>query len=257
VDQFFATSDGVRLHYLEVGIGPTLVFVPGWTMPGRIWQAQIDYFSDRYRVVAFDPRAQGDSEKPAKGNYPERRAQDLKELIEHLGGVPVMTVGWSMGMTELLTYVEQFGTAAINAFVLVDTFFVKPAWFQRDILKLAHQLEINRARATEAYIRGMYTKPQPDDYISGLLQASLATPTDTAVALLTSFLAQDDWRPALRKIDKPTMYIAQGALRGESEILRMYVPTARISIFEESGHALFVEEADRFSAIVENFLAPK
>jgi len=35
---FFTTSDGVKLHYLEAGQGPAIVFVPGWTMPGWIWE---------------------------------------------------------------------------------------------------------------------------------------------------------------------------------------------------------------------------
>jgi non-heme chloroperoxidase len=33
----FLTSDGVKLHYLEAGSGPSMVFVPGWTMPAWIW----------------------------------------------------------------------------------------------------------------------------------------------------------------------------------------------------------------------------
>jgi non-heme chloroperoxidase len=91
-NQFFTTSDGVKLHYLESGTGPTILFVPGWTMPAEIWQPQIDYFSKSYHVVALDPRSQGESDKPAEGNYPGRRAQDYKELIDHLGGSPVVLV---------------------------------------------------------------------------------------------------------------------------------------------------------------------
>lgn len=41
-DGSFITSDGVKLHYLESGTGPTILFVPGWTMPAEIWQPQID-----------------------------------------------------------------------------------------------------------------------------------------------------------------------------------------------------------------------
>ena len=33
--EFFTTSDGVKLHYLESGAGPTILFVPGWTMPAE------------------------------------------------------------------------------------------------------------------------------------------------------------------------------------------------------------------------------
>jgi len=119
-DGFFTTSDGVRLHYLESGAGPTILFVPGWTMPAEIWQPQIEFFSKTYHVVAVDPRSQGASDKPAEGNYPSRRAQDYKELIDHLGGSPVVLVGWSLAVHEALTYVEMFGTYKLNGLVLVD-----------------------------------------------------------------------------------------------------------------------------------------
>ena len=38
---YFKTSDGVRLHYLEGGSGPGMIFIPGWSMPAWIWDAQI------------------------------------------------------------------------------------------------------------------------------------------------------------------------------------------------------------------------
>ena len=57
---------------------------------------------------------QGESDKPAEGNYPGRRAQDYKELIDHLGGSPVVLVGWSLAVHEALTYVEMFGTYKLN-----------------------------------------------------------------------------------------------------------------------------------------------
>jgi non-heme chloroperoxidase len=57
----FATSDGVRLHYLDAGKGPAIVFVPGWMVPGWMWQPQIEHFSKKYRVIALDPRSQGES----------------------------------------------------------------------------------------------------------------------------------------------------------------------------------------------------
>src|SRR5579864_5701780 len=86
VDRTFVTSDGVRLHYLEAGPpnGHTLVFIPGWTMPAWIWISQIQYFSPRYHVIAFDPRGQGDSGVPATGYEPIRRGQDISELLLQL-----------------------------------------------------------------------------------------------------------------------------------------------------------------------------
>jgi pimeloyl-ACP methyl ester carboxylesterase len=80
----FHASDGVSLHYFDAGTGAAIVLVPGWTMPADIFEPQINGLSKRFRVIALDPRAQGDSEKTAEGNTLERHAQDIKELLEHL-----------------------------------------------------------------------------------------------------------------------------------------------------------------------------
>jgi pimeloyl-ACP methyl ester carboxylesterase len=80
----FRTSDGVTLHYLDAGSGRAIVLVPGWTMAADIFQPQIDGLAPRFRIVAVDPRSQGDSGKTSDGNHLERHAQDIHELIEHL-----------------------------------------------------------------------------------------------------------------------------------------------------------------------------
>ena len=64
---FFTTSDGVKLHYLESGAGPAILFVPGWTGVAEFWAPQMRHFAGSHRVVALDPRSQGDSDKPAEG----------------------------------------------------------------------------------------------------------------------------------------------------------------------------------------------
>src|SRR5271155_4790565 len=163
--KFFTTSDGVRLHYLESGSGPTILFVPGWTMPAEIWQPQIEYFSRNYHVVAVDPRSQGESDKPAEGNYPGRRAQDYKELIDHLGGSPVVLVGWSLAVHEALTYVEMFGTYKLNALVLVDLgVYTESTQEERDHrYDMFHKFQSDRKQFTETFVRGMYHKPHPEE----------------------------------------------------------------------------------------------
>jgi non-heme chloroperoxidase len=117
---FIKTSDGIRIHYVEAGQGRAIVFIPGWMMPEWIWQKQIDELSKKYRVIAVDPRSQGESDKPTYGHLPETRARDYKELVDQLGLKQPVLVGWSMGCGELLSYVEQFGEDGIGGLVLVD-----------------------------------------------------------------------------------------------------------------------------------------
>jgi non-heme chloroperoxidase len=76
--------------------------------------------SKNYRVIAVDPRSQGESDKPNYGYLPETRARDYKEFVDQFGLKQPVLVGWSMGCGELLSYVEQFGEDGISGLVLVD-----------------------------------------------------------------------------------------------------------------------------------------
>ena len=122
---FFKTSDGINIHYLESGSGRSIVFIPGWTMPAWIWQKQIEEFSNNYRVIAVDPRSQGESDKPPYGHLPEARARDYKELVDFLGLKQPVLVGWSMACGELMRYVEQFGGDNLGGLVLVDGYLAE------------------------------------------------------------------------------------------------------------------------------------
>ncbi|MDA2914595.1 alpha/beta hydrolase, partial [Acidobacteriia bacterium AH_259_A11_L15] len=54
-------------------------------MPAWIWEHQIEHFSKHYRVVAMDPRSQGESEQTTEGHYPAARARDIKAVVDALG----------------------------------------------------------------------------------------------------------------------------------------------------------------------------
>lgn len=249
----FQTSDDVRLHYLEAGAGPAIIFVPGWTVPAEIWRLQLEHLARKFRIVLLDPRSQGESEKTQK-NAPERRAQDLAELIAEVGDGPVALVGWSWGAVEVLHYIDLFGPEAIIGAVLIDVFFLLPDWIEGEVRRMSSDLKADPAGAIGSYVRGMYKTPQEDNYIAGMVHACLRTPTDIAIALMEDFLKRTDWTPVLKKIDKPLLYVAQEGLRDQAELLKKIMPGAETAIFEAAGHALFVDEASRFNSILEHFL---
>jgi len=116
------TSDGARLHYLEAGPSgaQTVLFVPGWTMPGWIFERQIAALSDRFHVLALDPRGQGESEVTRFGYTHDRRGRDIGELIEQASSGPVVLVGWSLGVLDSLALVARAGDSRIAGLVLID-----------------------------------------------------------------------------------------------------------------------------------------
>jgi non-heme chloroperoxidase len=254
---FFRTSDGIRIHYLEAGTGPAIVFVPGWTMPAWIWQKQIDAFSSKDHVVAVDPRSQGESDRPSYGHLPETRARDYKELVDHLGLKQPMLVGWSMACGELLEYVKQFGTANVGSLVLVDGFIAdkpSPEMFY-GLSGWMNTLQQDRAKHADLFVRHMFSKPQPEDYIKRLIDTSMQVPADTAVVLIYNMLAISDWTTGLAKLDKPLMFTYQPESQPSADFLKSKLgDKVRLEKFEGDGHALFVDDPDRFNQVLADFL---
>ncbi|MFY9803760.1 MAG: alpha/beta hydrolase [Candidatus Acidiferrales bacterium] len=284
---FVTTSDGVRIHYLEAGrlattpsaqvgnpmpagaviqkgvIGvstahqfPSILFVPGWTMPAWIWQKQMDYFSRDYRVVAMDPRCQGESSQTSDGLYPAVRARDIKAVVDQLHLAPVVIVAWSMAVVETLAYVDQFGTGDFAGLVLVDSDAGgrAPGSDEADFATLK-ELLMNRQKAADEFMRKLnFQKPQPEDYIQKLIQASLRVPTNTAVTLLVGYFTAD-YRAALPKIDKPTVICAAKSTYMSTIVdMQSKIKGAQLEVFVGDGHALFVDDPDKFNALLEDFL---
>ena len=252
--RYFSTSDGVRLHYWEAGRGDlTLVFVPGWTMPAEIWKAQIEQFGRMHRVIAFDPRGQGGSAVPKDGYRVERRARDIAELVEQLGPRPVVLIGWSLGVLESIAYVKFHDAKRVQALVLVDNSIGEepPPKFDPSFLP---RLKKDRFKTVNGFVRGMYRRPQPESYYQRIVDASLQVPLDGAVALLSYPYPREFWKNALYATDLPVLYAVTERFRGQGENLKKNRPDAWVEVFPKAGHALFVDEAERFNQLLDDFL---
>jgi pimeloyl-ACP methyl ester carboxylesterase len=93
-------SDGTRLHFVERGVGSTLVFLHGFTLDHSMWAPQMEALSSGHRVIAYDARGFGLSEPP-KGE-PYRHCDDAAALIESLHAGPAIVVGHSIGAHQML-----------------------------------------------------------------------------------------------------------------------------------------------------------
>ncbi len=260
--RFFTASDGTRLHYLEAGAAnaDTIVLVPGWTMPAWIWQPQLDALSARYHVIAFDPRGQGQSEIAATGYEPDRRGRDIEDLIESQGvgqgSRPVLLVGWSLGVLDALSYVAQCGDSQIAGLVLVDNSIGEdPPPIPGPPRPRGPKPPREAARA--AFVKGMFHHQQSPDYLDRLTRASLQLPEPQARALLGYDRPRSYWRDAVYSTKKPVLYIIRPRWQGQAANLLARHPNAESVLFETAGHALFVDEPQRFNAVLTDFISRK
>jgi hypothetical protein len=63
---FVTSADGAKIHYIEAGQGPAILFVPGFTAPGWMWEKQITHFAKTHRVVAMAPARRANLRRPRK-----------------------------------------------------------------------------------------------------------------------------------------------------------------------------------------------
>jgi non-heme chloroperoxidase len=252
----FKTTDGVTLHYIDGGSGRAILFIPGWTMAADIFQSQIDGLSPRFHVIALDPRSQGDSDKVADGNQLERHAQDIRELLDHLHLHDVTLLGWSNGVPEVLSFVDRYGTGDVSGIVLVDGFLdVSATQIQKAMGGMLSNFQKDRRAFTDGFVRSMYKTKQAESYIQHVEAQSLKTPTNTAIVEMFNVASRGDYTPILAKVDKPLLYVCEPQLEGQGKLVQQKLPQARVEVFKDAGHALFVDEPERFNKLLADFVA--
>jgi non-heme chloroperoxidase len=263
---FVTTADNIRIHYIAAGTAsapgssPAILFIPGWTMPAWIWDPQMDYFSKKFRVVAMDPRSQGDSTMTDEGDSPTGRAADIEAVIQSLHLSPVILVGWSQGVADVAAYFKRYGSKSVAGFVLVDGFagMDLSADMAKGFVGMDGQLINNREKFTEMFVRNMYKTPQSDEYIARLEKSALRTPTTVAVTDTMAMLTIDN-RDALKTIDKPTIiFTPKGGFSAPlEEAMQASIPNSEIVEIEGVGHALFVDRAEVFNERLDRFIASR
>jgi non-heme chloroperoxidase len=255
-DAEFTTSDGVRLHVIELGPADanTIVFVPGWSMPAWIFGAQLRYFATQYHVVALDPRGQGESEIAPSGYDHLRRGQDIAELIAAVGNRPVVLVGWSLGVLDSLAYVAQYGDARVAGLVLIDNSVGEDPPPTLSRLPPRRGPRLAREAQMRRFVQGMFTRNPGEAYLERLTETALRTPPEVA-AMLSSYPApRTYWREAIYSVRRPILYVVRPRFAGQAGNLAAKHPMAETQIFSHAGHALFVDEAPRFNALLADFI---
>ena len=177
-------------------------------------------------------------------------------MIDQLHLAPVVLVGWSMAVTEIASYVDQFGTNGIAGIVLVDgvTNFGQAPETLKSYFGFMRFAQSNREKFTNDFVRNMYKKPQAEEYLQRVMKASMATPTDSAVAMAFAGFTTDN-SAALSKIDKPTVIAAASKeLMPTFQDMQKRIPGSRIETFDDAGHALFVDDAEKFNILLEEFI---
>lgn len=256
---FFMNREGLRLHYLEAGSGSrTIVFVPGWLMPAAIFRPQLEGLGGEFRVLAFDPRSQGESEVSTGPHDPERRMDDLDDFLHAAGVQDYVLAGWSLGVMESLDFIERKPQAGLRGLILIDNSIGAgrpPAGPAGSGASRRNSLNPKvREQYLREFSREIFASPPPYEIAQAVLQSALQMPPRAANQLLAQPYPRTYWRDIVFRQQEPVLYVIRPRFRDQGrELLARKGASAQVEVFEHAGHALFVDEAARFNTLAASF----
>lgn len=258
--------DGVTLSIQESGdpAGPAVVFVHGLLGSRLSWEAQLSSpLLQRYRLITYDLRGHGQSGQPsAPLAYTDGRrwADDLAAVIAASGARRPVLVGWSLGAAVTTNYLAAHGDADIAGAVYVG------GVIELEAGQIAPHPEVYRGMASsdlkthlgaERAFLALCFETQPDTatFERLLANAALASPAMQAAVPRMTIAA----REGLGAMHKPLwlIYGARDALvrvEPSLERARRLNPSLRATVYAASGHAPFLEEAERFNRDLAGFI---
>ena len=256
-EQSFVTSDRVRLTYITGGSGDIdLIFIPGWLMPAQIFQPQLEYFSKKYRVHSLNPRSQGTSDIYRGPRLAELRARDIKEFIAHLKSKRFVLLGWSLGVMESLDYLTRYGQNGLMALVLIDNSIGEgePPKARRN--KRSKMTQAQFTNYIKEFSRAIF-KTTPNADLIEIVEKSglrLAKNPSDAFDVLNKPYEREYYRDAVYATNRPILYAITPRYIEQSQLFVDKHPQGQTRIYNDAGHALFVDVADEFNRDLEDFL---
>ncbi len=266
-EEFIEVEKNVRLHITDIGEGQPIVLIHGWPLSDAMYEYQYQYLSRKgFRVIGITLRGFGKSDKPyGKYNF-DVFSDDIKVVLEKLKIQNAVLGGFSMGGAVVIHYVMKYNAAHINKLALFAA--AAPSWKQREgypygvsdneAANLVKQTLTNRQDLIAGFgasfpaTEGNISK-NVEKWLENInLEASPYAITESIKSLLDL-----DLRPELAKIKIPVAIFqgTQDKLCGFelAEQLHHGIKNSYIVKFENSGHALFVEEMEKFNTELETF----
>lgn len=247
--------DGVRLAYEDVGSGPPMVFVHGWTCDRTHFAPQVRHFAQTRRCVSVDLRGHGESDKPEQAYTIEGFADDVIWMCGELGITRAALAGHSMGGAIALAMAGRSPDLAA-ALVMLDPAILFPTGAQTRIAELIAQFRSMdgtaavRRFATEQF----FTKASDPALKERLVDAMCRTPMHVVVSAFQGVAAFDS-EAALRHLAAPALYVEAAPGLDRLARLQELCPDALVGTTVGAGHFHQLEVPQQVNPMIERFVA--
>jgi len=274
----YVEREGVRVFY-EVYDGgePTILFVPPWALVhSRCWKLQIPYFARHCRVVAFDPRGNGRSDRPRDpAAYGEHEyAADALAVLDAAETKQAVLVTLSLGAQRSLVLAAEHPERVLSLVVLDPSLAIAPGHSYRDAYPFDAELESDEGWAkfnahywlrdypgfVEFFVSQCLTEPHSTKQTEDAIGWGLETDGETLLALSSSrFLDKEEILDLCSRVRCPVLVI-----HGEEDAIS---PLARgvalaeatggsVVTIEGGGHFPHARDPVKVNRLIRDFVCP-
>ena len=282
-DGFVEAEDGTRLFYEELGGGnPPIILTDGIGCDGFVWRYLMPNLARHHRVVHWHFRGHGRSGPPRNPEQLsiEDLARDLRTICDHLEVERPVIAAHSMGVQVALEYYRQnpddvaalilmcgtFGriTSTFHGTDLLDQLLPSIALGARMFPNVARAIwgRVPAAMAFRVACAGRELdaeRIQEEDFQRYWEHSSLMDP-EVFLPML-QLAGQHDTRGFLPEVAVPTLVVAAEhdtfTPMTLAEEMAGAIPNAELEVIEEASHAAPVEQPDRITERIEDFLSSR
>ena len=249
------------LHYKELGEGKPLIILHGLFGTSDNWQTHAKKLSEYYRVILVDQRNHGHSPWSEDFTY-EHLADDLEELIIHLGIEKFTLIGHSMGGKTAMYYAQKY-PSRLEKMVVVDIGIKKYPMHHNEIIKGIKSLDLSTLSSRSEAENAM--KPFVDSYgvrqfllknLYWIEKGKLAWRMNVEVLeremeeILAPIPTIEVWTPTLFIRGAMSNYI----LDEDWDEIEEIFPDATLETIENAGHWVHSEQPEEFIEMVLGFV---
>ena len=262
-----------KLHVEDTGgPGRPVVLIHGWPLSGESWQEQVTAFSEAgLRVVRYDRRGFGRSDKPAGGYDYDTLSDDLDGVLKELDLRDVTLVGFSMGGGEVARYVSRHGQDRLRSVVFAGA--VTPYMAKTDdnpdgplskelAESLTDGLTNDRDAFFDQFMTMFFSVGDELKVTEEQRQAAIAmcrqSDQKAALGCMEAF-GTTDFRDDLPSVTLPTLVIhgdGDGIVpfEGSGRLTHAAVPQSELVLIQGAPHGFNVSHASEFNAALVDFL---
>lgn len=253
-------SNGINLYYEIHGEGQPLLFIHGLGSSARDWEFQVQEFAKSYKVITFDLRGHGQSDKPAGRYTMSMFAADTVGLLKALGVKSPHVVGLSLGGGVAFQMAVD-ASLPFKSLVIVNSTPELIVRTFKDRLMVWQRIAIvnllGMRKMGEVLSKRLFIKPEQEDIRKVFVERWAE---NDKRAYLNSMRALVGWSVSARigSIQCPTLIIGADQDYSPVSVKEAYtakIPNAQLVIIPDARHATPVEHPQEFNRVLQIFLA--